>query len=61
MEIEVTKPVQCPFCGHQTEIVVDTSTPADDLTVDCERCCRPFEVKLACSPGKVLQVEVDPG
>ena len=61
MEVEVSQPIQCPFCGEACEVVFDTSAATDTFTVDCEVCCRPFEVLVKCSPGRVLKVDVDPG
>lgn len=61
MEVEISETVQCPFCGKSCEVVFDTTTTSDTFTVDCELCCRPFEVLVKCRPGKVLKIEVDPG
>ena len=61
MEVEVSQSVECPFCGHVTEVVVDTSAAQDEFTVDCEVCCRPFEVAMECEPGRVVRVTIDPG
>ncbi|MCB1125549.1 MAG: CPXCG motif-containing cysteine-rich protein [Verrucomicrobiae bacterium] len=61
MDIEVTESIRCPFCGHGTEISIDTTAPTDDLTIDCEQCCRPFEVEIECAPGRVVRVSVEPG
>ena len=61
MEVEVAQPVECPVCGHRTELVVDTSSAVDEFTVDCEVCCHPFEVAMEYEPGRVTRVTVDPG
>jgi transcription elongation factor Elf1 len=61
MEVEVSQSVECPFCGHVTEVAVDTSTGRDEFTVDCEVCARPFEVRVESEPGRVLSVNIDPG
>jgi Cysteine-rich CPXCG len=56
--MEFTERVECPFCGQDFELVVDTSISSQRLTTDCEVCCRPFEVVIECEPGEVLELEV---
>jgi hypothetical protein len=56
--VEVTEPIQCPFCGQSFDLVIDTSIGTQRFTTDCEVCCRPFEVFAECEPGEVLSVEV---
>jgi hypothetical protein len=55
--MEVTETIQCPFCGQQFDLVIDTSIPQQRFTTDCEVCCRPFEVWADCEPGEVLSLE----
>lgn len=50
--------VQCPFCGQQFELAIDTSVPSQRFVTDCEVCCRPFEVVAECEGGEVLSVDV---
>ena len=56
--MEVSAPVQCPFCGQKFDLVVDTSLPEQRFTTDCEICCRPFDVFAECEPGEILSLEV---
>lgn len=56
--MEVSESIQCPFCGQQFEVLLDTSVPDQRFTTDCEVCCRPFEVSAQCEPGEVLSVNV---
>jgi hypothetical protein len=56
--MEVNETVQCPYCGQSFELVVDTGVAHQRLTIDCEICCRPFEVVAECEPGEVLGLEV---
>lgn len=56
--MEVFEDIQCPFCGQSIEIVVDTSVAHQRLTMDCEVCCRPFEVVAKCEPGEILSLDV---
>jgi transcription elongation factor Elf1 len=56
--VEVSRKVQCPFCGQAFEVVVDTSVPQQRFTTDCEICCRPFEVVAECEPGEILSLDV---
>lgn len=56
--MQVSESVQCPFCGQEFELVVDTSVESQRFTTDCEVCCRPFEVWAECEPGEVISLEV---
>jgi hypothetical protein len=56
--METTETIQSPYCGQFFELVVDTSTPTQRFTTDCEVCCRPFEVVAECEPGEVVSLEV---
>lgn len=56
--MEVSATVQCPFCGESFEITVDTSIDSQRFTIDCEVCCRPFEVAAECEPGEILSLDV---
>jgi hypothetical protein len=40
------------------QVGVDTSVAVQTFTVDCEVCCRPFELSVECQPGEILRVEV---
>jgi hypothetical protein len=59
--MEVSAPIQCPFCGQQFDIMLDTSIATQRFTTDCEICCRPFEVSAECEPGEILSLEVAGG
>ncbi len=59
--MEVSETIQCPYCGQSFGLVIDTSTPNQRFTTDCEVCCRPFEVLADCEPGEVLSLEVTGG
>lgn len=56
--MQVPEAVQCPFCGQEFQLVIDTSVPAQRFTTDCEVCCRPFEVAAECEPGQILSLDV---
>ena len=56
--VEVSETIQCPYCGQNFDLVVDTSITTQRFTTDCEVCCRPFEVLAECEPGQVLSLEV---
>jgi transcription elongation factor Elf1 len=58
--MEVAELVQCPFCGQTSELLIDTTTGWQQLTTDCEVCCRPFEVTVECEPGEILSMAVQP-
>ncbi|MGP8199309.1 MAG: CPXCG motif-containing cysteine-rich protein [Limisphaerales bacterium] len=52
--------IQCPFCGREFEVVIDSSQPSQRFTTDCEICCRPMEVIAECGPGQILSLDVRP-
>lgn len=56
--MQLTEPLQCPFCGETCDVPIDTSVPEQTFITDCEVCCRPFEVSVKSAPGEVLQVDV---
>ena len=49
--------ILCPYCGHNCEVVIDTSLARQRYTTDCEICCRPFEVSALCEAGAIVSVE----
>jgi len=56
--MEISETIQCPYCGQSFELVIDTSTPMQRFTTDCEVCCRPFEVVAECQPGEISNLDV---
>ena len=56
--MEVPETIQCPFCGQQFELVIDTSLAHQVFTTDCEICCRPFQVSVECEPGEVISLSI---
>ena len=59
--METSETIRCPYCGQRFDLVIDTSTPTQRFTTDCEVCCRPFEVYAECEAGEVLTLEVQGG
>ena len=50
--------VQCPHCGEIITTTADTSQ-GDYVTIeDCEVCCAPMSIEVACEPGRVEAVHV---
>jgi hypothetical protein len=58
LRMEIFETVQCPFCGQEFEIVVDTSGGSQRFTTDCEICCRPMEIFAECRAGEILRLEI---
>ena len=56
--VQVSEPIQCPFCGQSFDLAIDTSIASQRFTTDCEVCCRPFEVIVECEPGEILSLDV---
>jgi hypothetical protein len=38
--------LQCPYCGEQIEITIDSSAGDQQYIEDCSVCCRPIELTL---------------
>jgi len=47
----------CPWCGEENAITVDTSQGAYSTIEDCTVCCRPIQLAFDCEPGEVTAVE----
>src|SRR4030095_11880170 len=56
--MEVIEEVSCPFCGETQPLSIDTSEQSQRFTTDCEVCCRPFDVVVACEPGSIKSLEI---
>ena len=52
------EPVQCPYCGQEFELGIDTSVARQRFVTDCEVCCRPFEVVAESEAGEILSLDV---
>ena len=50
-------PVQCPYCGEEIFLEVDTSAGSQHYVEDCSVCCQPMVVKLRAEGGE-FAVEV---
>lgn len=59
--MEISESIVCPFCGQPFELLIDTSTPHQRFTSDCEVCCRPLEVTAECAPGEILSLDIAAG
>ena len=55
--VEEFADIQCPYCGQNCEVMVDTSFAHQRFSTDCEVCCRPFQVVAECEGGQVVSVE----
>ncbi|EHR42027.1 MULTISPECIES: CPXCG motif-containing cysteine-rich protein [Alishewanella] len=38
--------IQCPFCGHSTDISVEATDEDQDYTEDCSNCCNPMHIRV---------------
>ena len=56
--VDVSETIQCPFCGQAFDATVDTSVKFQRFNMECEVCCRPFEVIAECEPGEILSLDV---
>ncbi len=53
-----TESIQCPFCGQDCAVPLDTSVRSQRFITDCEVCCRPFEVVAECEDGELVSLDV---
>lgn len=56
--MEDAENIQCPYCGENFELVIDSSAGSQRFTTDCEVCCRPFEVVVECEFGEIVSVDI---
>jgi hypothetical protein len=47
--------IQCPYCGEQTEIIIDGSIEQQSYIEDCSVCCRPIELSVTVA-GETIAV-----
>ena len=50
--------IECPHCGETFSLTFEASEGSAEFTIDCEVCCRPFEVFAECEPGEILSLDV---
>jgi len=57
--MQETGAIQCPYCGQKSTLEIDTTIPTQHFWMDCDVCCRPFEVTVNCEPGEILSLDVE--
>jgi hypothetical protein len=57
MDDSQTAELSCPYCGEVIEVVVDCSVHRQVYIEDCQVCCRPIEITLVSTEGKVERIE----
>ncbi len=50
--------LQCPYCWETISILLDTSVADQTYVEDCEVCCNPMELSIACRDYSVESIEV---
>ncbi len=53
-----TTPIQCPYCGEDIDIVVDTSVAEQSYIEDCQVCCKPIEIFVSVEDGEIIELLV---
>ena len=61
MNLLVEIEVECPYCGEEWSMIVDTSQGDYETVEDCTVCCRPIQFTFGCEPGDVLEIRTEPG
>ncbi len=41
----IEKTIDCPYCGENIDILVDTSVDEQSYIEDCQVCCRPIQMQ----------------
>jgi len=44
---------QCPYCGEQISVLVETSVASQSYIEDCEVCCRPIQLTYQTADGVI--------
>lgn len=61
MQLLVETDIECPWCFEQFPLVIDTSSGGYEMIEDCSVCCRPIQLEIRCSPGRLDDVQANPG
>ena len=48
--------IDCPYCGEQIDILLDTSISDQNYIEDCQVCCRPITIDVTTSHDGELSV-----
>ncbi len=51
--------IQCPYCGEEISICVDVLYAHQKYVEDCSVCCRPIQLDVNASEGKIDSVSVN--
>ncbi len=46
---------ECPYCGEEISMVLDTSVARQTYIEDCEVCCRPIEITYVVEDGELVE------
>ena len=50
--------IQCPYCGEEIDITVDTSVAEQNYIEDCQVCCKPIEIYARAAENEILDLFV---
>ena len=59
--VDTSTTILCPYCGQRFEMELDAYDGAQELTTDCEVCCRPLVVRVEFDGGEIAGLDVQPG
>lgn len=48
---------QCPYCWETISFLIDTSVTSQTYIEDCEVCCNPIEIAVACDGAGIRSFE----
>tara|TARA_Y100001968_G_scaffold201117_1_gene184658 strand:- start:76 stop:249 length:174 start_codon:yes stop_codon:yes gene_type:complete len=57
--LETTTTISCPYCNSDTLVILDGVDGDVDLVSDCEKCCRPINVRATVEAGEVVGIEAE--
>ncbi|MGH1537082.1 MAG: CPXCG motif-containing cysteine-rich protein [Gammaproteobacteria bacterium] len=50
--------IECPYCGENIEVLIDSSTGNQHYIEDCQVCCSPIEISVEIDfNGQILNIQ----
>lgn len=50
---------QCPYCWEQISMLIDTSQSRQNYIEDCEICCNPIQIDVACEDQEITSFQAE--
>ncbi|MDH5765340.1 MAG: CPXCG motif-containing cysteine-rich protein [Gammaproteobacteria bacterium] len=59
MSLIETVNIQCPYCWELIDVTIDCSAGDQDITEDCEVCCKPVRLLISCNDTLLPNVKAE--